>query len=178
MPDDQLFPSLHQNDWAWAKSSQNSMERIISFVPLCSHVGPNSVSWGWPSFGEIRLLSYEEDLAEDQGEKAGQVNSHSAQVDCNCKETVARNQSTHSNASSPYYWARNKCLQNVISTTQAGPGRLVVTQFIKPVIKNYFGPSTSIIFGPSIQRSKKWLLRGLVKFANAVARLVCPDLLG
>ena len=23
------------------------------------------------------------------------------------------------------YWARNKCLQNVISTTQAGPGRLV-----------------------------------------------------
>ena len=24
-----------------------------------------------------------------------------------------------------YYWARNKCLQNVISTTQAGSGRLV-----------------------------------------------------
>ena len=29
-----------------------------------------------------------------------------------------------------------------------------------------------------IQRSKKWLVRGLVKFATAVARLVCPDLLG
>ena len=30
----------------------------------------------------------------------------------------------------------------------------------------------------SIHRSKKWLVRGLVKFATAVARLVCPDLLG
>ena len=30
----------------------------------------------------------------------------------------------------------------------------------------------------NIQRSKKWLVRGLVKFATAVARLVCPDLLG
>ena len=29
-----------------------------------------------------------------------------------------------------------------------------------------------------IQRSKKWLVHGLVKFATAVARLVCPDLLG
>ena len=29
-----------------------------------------------------------------------------------------------------------------------------------------------------VQRSKKWLVRGLVKFATAVARLVCPDLLG
>ena len=29
-----------------------------------------------------------------------------------------------------------------------------------------------------IQRSKKWLVRGLVKFLTAVARLVCPDLLG
>ena len=29
-----------------------------------------------------------------------------------------------------------------------------------------------------LQRSKKWLVRGLVKFAAAVARLVCPDLLG
>ena len=29
-----------------------------------------------------------------------------------------------------------------------------------------------------LQRSKKWLVRGLVKFATAVARLVCPDLLG
>ena len=26
------------------------------------------------------------------------------------------------------YWARNKSLQNVISTTQAGPGRLVLLQ--------------------------------------------------
>ena len=31
---------------------------------------------------------------------------------------------------------------------------------------------------PTVQRSKKWLVRGLVKFATAVARLVCPDLLG
>ena len=30
----------------------------------------------------------------------------------------------------------------------------------------------------AVQRSKKWLVRGLVKFATAVARLVCPDLLG
>ena len=30
----------------------------------------------------------------------------------------------------------------------------------------------------NIQRSKKLLERGLVKFATAVARLVCPDLLG
>ena len=30
----------------------------------------------------------------------------------------------------------------------------------------------------TIQRSKKWLVRGLVKFATAVARLVCLDLLG
>ena len=30
----------------------------------------------------------------------------------------------------------------------------------------------------SLQRSKKWLVRGLVKFTSAVARLVCPDLLG
>ena len=29
-----------------------------------------------------------------------------------------------------------------------------------------------------VQKSKKWLVRGLVKFATAVARLVCPDLLG
>ena len=27
-----------------------------------------------------------------------------------------------------------------------------------------------------LQRSKKWLVRGLGKFATAVARLVCPDL--
>ena len=32
--------------------------------------------------------------------------------------------------------------------------------------------------GKGLQRSKKWLVRGLVKFATAVARLVCPDLLG
>ena len=32
--------------------------------------------------------------------------------------------------------------------------------------------------GLALQRSKKWLVRGLVKFATAVARLVCPDLLG
>ena len=30
----------------------------------------------------------------------------------------------------------------------------------------------------AIQRSKKWLVCGLVKFATAVARLICPDLLG
>ena len=30
----------------------------------------------------------------------------------------------------------------------------------------------------TVQRSKKWLVHGLVKFATAVARLVCPDLLG
>ena len=30
----------------------------------------------------------------------------------------------------------------------------------------------------TLQRSKKWLVRGLVKFATAVARLVFPDLLG
>ena len=29
-----------------------------------------------------------------------------------------------------------------------------------------------------LQSPKKWLVRGLVKFAPAVARLVCPDLLG
>ena len=29
-----------------------------------------------------------------------------------------------------------------------------------------------------VQRPKKWLVRGLVKFVTAVARLVCPDLLG
>ena len=29
-----------------------------------------------------------------------------------------------------------------------------------------------------LQRSKKWLVHGLVKFATAVARLVCSDLLG
>ena len=32
---------------------------------------------------------------------------------------------TFKNAILDTYWARNKCLQNVISTTQAGPGRLV-----------------------------------------------------
>ena len=29
-----------------------------------------------------------------------------------------------------------------------------------------------------LQRSKKWLVRGFVKLATAVATLVCPDLLG
>ena len=37
-------------------------------------------------------------------------------------------------------------------------------------------PNHSI--GLKLQRSKKWLVRGLVKFATAVARLVGPDLLG
>ena len=32
--------------------------------------------------------------------------------------------------------------------------------------------------GSNVQRSKKWLVRGLVKFVTAVARLVCLDLLG
>ena len=31
---------------------------------------------------------------------------------------------------------------------------------------------------PTVQRSKKWLVRGLVKFVTAVARLVCLNLLG
>ena len=41
-------------------------------------------------------------------------------------------------------------------------------------------PSTccSDVVRRELQRSKKWLVRGLVKFATAVARLVCPDLLG
>ena len=39
--------------------------------------------------------------------------------------------------------------------------------------------STSAKFGSGyLQSPKKWLVRGLVKFAPAVARLVCPDLLG
>ena len=38
------------------------------------------------------------------------------------------------------YWARNKCLQNVMSTTQAGPA--AVTNITKPVTKDNFGPST------------------------------------
>ena len=46
------------------------------------------------------------------------------------------------------YWARNKCLQNVISTTQAGLGRQIslatsVTNISKPVTKINFGPSSS-----------------------------------
>ena len=36
----------------------------------------------------------------------------------------------------------------------------------------------NIIIVDTAQRSKKWLVRGLVKFATAVARLVCLDLLG
>ena len=35
-----------------------------------------------------------------------------------------------------------------------------------------------IAFSFTVQSPKKWLVRGLVKFAPAAARLVCPDLLG
>ena len=34
------------------------------------------------------------------------------------------------------------------------------------------------VVNANIQRSKKWLVHGLVKFATAVGRLVCPDLVG
>ena len=42
------------------------------------------------------------------------------------------------------YWAQNKCLQNVIGTTQADPGRLAVTKLTKPVTKINFGPNISL----------------------------------
>ena len=35
-----------------------------------------------------------------------------------------------------------------------------------------------LLYTLGLQRPKKWLVRGLVKFVTAVARLVCPDLLG
>ena len=35
-----------------------------------------------------------------------------------------------------------------------------------------------IPFPVCVQRPKKWLVRGLVKFVTAVARLVCLNLLG
>ena len=42
-----------------------------------------------------------------------------------------------------------------------------------------YPPNSQIPYSnENVQRSKKWLVRGLVKFATAVARLVCQDLLG
>ena len=50
----------------------------------------------------------------------------------------------------------------------------------KPACSNYQNQGTSElkISYMCVQRSKKWLVRGLVKFTTAVARLVCLDLLG
>ena len=55
---------------------------------------------------------------------------------------------------------------------------LKVAKLVCKFISFLFLSSISLALSVNIQRSKKWLVHGLVKFATAVARLVCPDLLG
>ena len=64
-------------------------------------------------------------------------------------------------------------------TAQKGRGgiRVANKHFIPPLISLIRPAITFYLFGWCTE-VEKWLVRGLVKFATAVARLVCPDLLG
>ena len=49
---------------------------------------------------------------------------------------------------------------------------------VKALLRSHSFATVGLKLQVILQRSKKWLVRGLVKFATAVARLVCPVLLG
>ena len=64
-----------------------------------------------------------------------------------------------------FYWFEKAGIQNIIKGREVTCGGGLWVGII-------------IFLLGQVQRSKKWRVCGLMKFATAVARLVCPDLLG
>ena len=73
----------------------------------------------------------------------------------------------------PVTFMMGKIMDQLYQTYQMEIRMVVLRRQVQRIAGIIAGANNS-----TLQRSKKWLVRGLVKFATAVARLDCPDLLG